>query len=109
LEYTGKDDMGIVTKLALGAISGTFAQTLTYPLDVVRRRMQMLGYGGQAVEYTSISEAFKRVYTKYGLIGFYKGLIPNYLKVVPVVSINFVVYEYMKRFLGLSSGGGKEV
>jgi hypothetical protein len=31
------------------------------------------------------------------------------LKVVPVVSINFVVYEYMKRALGLSSGGGKEV
>ncbi len=101
--------MGIVTKLGLGAVSGTFAQTITYPLDVVRRRMQMLGYGGQKVEYTSVLEAFRRVYTKYGLIGFYKGLIPNYLKVVPVVSINFVVYEYMKRALGLSSGGGKEV
>ncbi|KAL9649040.1 hypothetical protein ABK040_008417 [Willaertia magna] len=107
LDYLGTNELGIVTKLALGAISGTFSQTVSYPLDVVRRRMQMLGVGGKTPEYTSMTEAFRRVYSKYGFIGFYKGLIPNYLKVVPVVSINFVVYEYMKKLLGLARSGSE--
>ena len=71
--------------------------------------MQMEGVGGKPVHYNSVMEGFRRVYAKYGIPGFYKGLIPNYLKVVPVVSINFVVYEYMKKFLGLSSLGAGEV
>ncbi|KAL0489791.1 mitochondrial substrate carrier family protein B [Acrasis kona] len=108
MQYQKSEDLGIVMKLGLGAVSGTVAQTITYPFDVVRRRMQMLGYGGQKVAYTSMTEGFKHVYKKYGFFGFYKGLVPNYLKVIPVVSINFIVYEYMKKFLGLS-GGGKEV
>ena len=84
------------------------SHTVAYPLDVVRRRMQMQGVGGRQVEYTSLVDGFRTVYVKYGMKGFYKGLIPNYLKVVPVVSINFVVYEYMKKLLGLTTSS-KEV
>ncbi|KAF0983749.1 hypothetical protein FDP41_007664 [Naegleria fowleri] len=108
LEYLGSDSLGIVTKLALGAVSGTFAQTVTYPFDVVRRRMQMVGMGG-STEHISLFDAFRQVYQRYGFVGFYKGLLSNYLKVIPVVSINFVVYEYMKIFLGLSKEGSGEV
>jgi solute carrier family 25 phosphate transporter 23/24/25/41 len=34
-------DLSVVTKLACGAAAGTVGQTVAYPLDVVRRRMQV--------------------------------------------------------------------
>ena len=34
-----------------------------------------------------------------GVNGFYRGMIPNYLKVVPSISITFLVYEWMKTVL----------
>ena len=37
-----------------------------------------------------------------GLIGMYKGLGPNYLKVIPSVSISYLVYENVKTFLSTS-------
>ncbi|EFC42146.1 predicted protein [Naegleria gruberi] len=109
LEYLGSDNLGVVTKLVLGAVSGTFAQTVTYPFDVVRRRMQMVGMSGAEELPKTMPSAFRQVYQKYGFTGFYKGLLSNYMKVIPVVSINFVVYEYMKIFLGLAKSGSGEV
>lgn len=34
----------VTLKLSCGATAGLFGQTLTYPLDVVRRQMQVLHY-----------------------------------------------------------------
>jgi len=36
-----------------------------------------------------------------GVTGLFKGITPNLLKVVPAVSITYVVYENSKRVLGL--------
>jgi solute carrier family 25 phosphate transporter 23/24/25/41 len=108
LDYTEASSLSITAKLVLGAFSGTAAQTAAYPLDVVRRRMQMQGYDGQGIQYKSVADAFKQIYQKYGIKGFYKGLLANWLKVPPVVSLNFIVYEQMKILLGLTHGG-KEV
>lgn len=34
-------------------------------------------------------------------MGFYRGLVPTLAKVVPAVSISYVVYEHSKRHLGV--------
>lgn len=101
-------ELNPVAKLSLSAMSGTFSQTVTYPLDVIRRRMQMEGFGGKPVENHSIAQCVRSIYVKYGWRGFYKGLHLNIAKVVPVVSIGFVTYDYTKKALGLA-GGSKEL
>ena len=36
-----------------------------------------------------------------GLTGLYRGIAPNFLKVLPAVSISYVVYERAKSQLGI--------
>jgi len=83
--------------LAMGAVSGTVAATVCYPLDTIRRRMQMAGpmYAGQA-------DAFCKIWQQEGLVGFYRGYAANALKVVPANGIRFVAYEWFKSAWGVA-------
>jgi solute carrier family 25 phosphate transporter 23/24/25/41 len=46
--------------------------------------------------YKGMGDVFKKTLAHEGLLGFYKGLVPNLLKVVPAASITYLVYEDMK-------------
>lgn len=44
--------------------------------------------------------AARTIIAQEGFRGLYQGMLPNYLKVVPSISISFVVYEFAKDILG---------
>lgn len=72
----------------------------TFPLDLVRRRKQLEGVGGQARVYnTGIYGTFKHIMRTEGLRGLYRGILPEYYKVVPGVGIVFMTYETLKKLL----------
>ncbi|CAG8476367.1 9011_t:CDS:2 [Ambispora gerdemannii] len=97
-----KSSPSVSHKLLCGALAGTFAQTITYPLDVLRRRMQVTGMKAVGYHYKSTWDALTQVINQEGIRGLYKGMIPNYLKVAPAISVSFVTYEACKDFLGVS-------
>ncbi|WIA38368.1 hypothetical protein OEZ86_001698 [Tetradesmus obliquus] len=84
--------------LASGCISGFLTATVTFPLDVVRRRMQVYGRQHQG-EPVSYSRVIRQVQQQGGLKGFYTGILPEYCKVVPGVAIAFCTYEQLKKWL----------
>jgi solute carrier family 25 phosphate transporter 23/24/25/41 len=43
---------------------------------------------------------FSGIYSNEGFFGLYRGFLPNFLKVVPAISISYVVYENIRNFLG---------
>lgn len=43
----------------------------------------------------------KKILQKEGFFGLYRGILPNFMKVIPAVSISYVVYEHMKSSLGI--------
>lgn len=45
---------------------------------------------------------FRRILSKEGLPGLYRGITPNFMKVLPAVGISYVVYENMKQTLGVT-------
>nr|KJB52266.1 hypothetical protein B456_008G252700 [Gossypium raimondii] len=106
-------ELGVTTKLACGAAAGTVGQTVAYPLDVIRRRMQMAGWKDAAsvvtgdgnskapLEYTGMVDAFRKTVRYEGFGALYKGLVPNPVKVVPSIAIAFVTYELVKDVLGV--------
>lgn len=54
-----------------------------------------------AASYKGMSDAFWRTLQHEGFRGFYRGIFPNMLKVVPSASITYLVYETMKKSLNL--------
>lgn len=95
-----KDPKAWLYNLVLGGASGTIAVTLTYPTDLVRRRMQLVGMSGQD-KYTSMWDCFIKIYNSEGVPGLYKGLVPCYAKVVPAMAIMFWCNEKLKLMLGV--------
>lgn len=45
---------------------------------------------------------FKHIVRTEGLGGLYRGITPNFIKVLPAVSISYVVYENASRVLGVN-------
>lgn len=85
-----------ITNLLLGATAGTVAASVCYPLDTVRRRMQMKGH-----PYKNQLDALVTIWQKEGYRGYYNGWAANTLKVVPQSAIRFVAYEFFKTALGI--------
>ena len=58
--------------------------------------MQMKGLMGETFPYQSTPHAFSTIVRTEGVLGLYKGMLPNLLKVAPLVAISFVTYEFVK-------------
>jgi len=101
-------------KMQCGALSGLFAQTLTYPLEVTRRRMQTmgvaqskdgavgsLGMGHAAAQQTELSmlRTISELYAEQGMAGLFKGVTLNWLKGPVAFSISFTTFDIMQGFL----------
>ena len=46
---------------------------------------------------------FRSILKEEGPRGLYRGILPNFLKVIPAVSIGYVVYEKLKLILGVTT------
>ncbi|KAL5991688.1 hypothetical protein ACLOJK_012597 [Asimina triloba] len=93
-------DSPVLVSLACGSLSGISSSTATFPLDLVRRRMQLEGAGGRARVYKSgLFGTFRHIFRTEGFHGLYRGILPEYYKVVPSVGIVFMTYETVKTLL----------
>lgn len=83
--------------LLASTMSKLVASVATYPLQVVRTRMQEK----RAVEkgYASMPKAGLSVLKTEGVRGFYRGLTANVARVLPSSAITFVTYEQVLAFL----------
>ena len=83
-----------------GGFAGLVSQTASYPLEVIRRRMQVGGAVGDG-HRLGMAETSANIWKEAGFKGFWVGLTIGYVKVVPMVATSFFVYERMKVVLGL--------
>ncbi|KAJ5611095.1 Mitochondrial carrier protein LEU5 [Penicillium lagena] len=87
-------------ELSSGALAGLVSQTSSYPLEVIRRRMQVGGAVGDG-RRLGIVETASKIWLEKGFRGYWVGLTIGYLKVVPMVATSFFVYERLKWSLGI--------
>lgn len=118
-----KIELKLYHKLFSGALAGIVAQTCTYPLEIMRRRMQTAGHvhTNASVEstYTTVRSAeecrskaaalkakkhaprsmiktFICLYNVHGWKVFYKGVSLNWIKGPITVSISFTSFDFFK-------------
>ncbi|KAH9883249.1 mitochondrial carrier protein LEU5 [Xylariomycetidae sp. FL2044] len=87
-------------ELLAGGVAGVVSQTVSYPLEVVRRRMQVGGAVGDG-HRLGIAETVGLILRERGLPGFFVGLTIGYVKVLPMAAVSFYTYERMKTVFGI--------
>ncbi|KAK2768145.1 hypothetical protein FQN53_006277 [Emmonsiellopsis sp. PD_33] len=96
--HTHRLQLTASAELFSGAMAGVVSQTSSYPLEVIRRRMQVGGAVGDG-RRMGIVETAGKIFAERGVRGFWVGLTIGYMKVVPMTATAFFVYERAKWWL----------
>ncbi|XP_018420054.1 PREDICTED: calcium-binding mitochondrial carrier protein SCaMC-1 [Nanorana parkeri] len=97
---TDSANPGVLVLLGCGTVSSTCGQLASYPLALIRTRMQAQA-SIEGAPQLSMGGLFRKIIANEGFTGLYRGIAPNFLKVLPAVSISYVVYEKTKLQLGI--------
>lgn len=100
LDASGKQRRTPIADLSIGAVSGAIGQFVSYPFEVVRRRMQVGGLT-RPDRWITWSETARAIWIKDGFRGFYVGLSIGFLKIVPMTAVSFAVWQSGKQLLGV--------
>jgi len=81
----------------MGCISAGTTVCVMIPLDTVKTRLVTQARFPHLEPYKGIVDCVIRVTKEEGIHAFYRGLAPRLISVVPMIGIQFGVYEFMKK------------
>eukprot|EP00899_Mesostigma_viride_P007499 jgi/Mesvir1/16750/Mv25086-RA.2 len=96
---TGKEHLSTGATLAMGMVAGWLAMTVSFPLEVVRRRLQVQGSAGGKVVYAGALDCAQQLMKEGGVGAFYRGWVAGSMKIIPAAGISFLTYELAKKVL----------
>ena len=94
--YPENPQPSALTVLVIANISATASMFSSYPLFLIRTRLQ-----SSTNQNDSIKTIAAKIWKKEGFFGFFRGSVPNLAKVAPAASIGYITYEHCARYLGL--------
>ncbi|CAD5229607.1 unnamed protein product [Bursaphelenchus okinawaensis] len=100
LQHYQVSDPGVLALLACGTCSSTCGQLASYPLALIRTRLQARTICQDKNQPDTMVGQFRYIIRNEGPAGLYRGITPNFMKVIPAVSISYVVYESVRKQLG---------
>ncbi|KAF4953158.1 hypothetical protein FSARC_12452 [Fusarium sarcochroum] len=92
-----KGPMSTEATVALSSLAKFVAGAVTYPYQVLRSRLQ--NYQADERFGRGIKGVVVRIWTEDGPRGFYRGLVPGVVRVMPATWVTFLVYENVKYYL----------
>ncbi|PKU63924.1 probable mitochondrial adenine nucleotide transporter BTL1 [Dendrobium catenatum] len=92
-----KKNLNRAELLVIGAVSGFTASTISFPLEVARKRLMIGKMHGKCPP--NMAAALAEVIREEGLLGLYRGWGASCLKVMPSSGITWMFYEAWKEVL----------
>jgi len=93
----GETKLGNEATLVISGAAKIVAGAVTYPYQVLRARLQT--HDAEERFGRGIRGVAGKVWAEEGWRGFYKGLGPNVMRVLPATWVTFLVYENMRFYL----------
>ncbi|KAL6080591.1 Mitochondrial carrier [Balamuthia mandrillaris] len=90
---------GPMAHFSASMVAGLMAAIVTSPVDVVKTRIMNQSAGSNL--YSSSWDCVMKTIKAEGLMGLYKGFIPNWMRIGPHTIVTFLVYEQLRRLCGL--------
>ena len=82
-------------RFVAGAAAGALAQSVIYPLELIRTRLAICPKG----TYRGIADAAARVFRNEGPKAFYRGLAPSLIGILPYAGVDIAAFETLKEAL----------
>jgi hypothetical protein len=98
---SGEPRLGLIMTVLCGAASGCLATGITFPMDTIRRRMQIQNLHIEPEHRLTSRQQLTNLVRHEGLGSLYRGITPEMMKVIPMVGTMFVVYEWSKEILNV--------
>jgi len=93
---------GVFLHVVSSVIAGLFVSIATSPIDVIKTRtMNEWTQTKGKCSYSSVFSSLIKIQRSEGVLGFYKGFIPNWVRTGPHTFITFLVFEQLRRISGL--------
>ncbi|XP_017964626.1 calcium-binding mitochondrial carrier protein Aralar1 isoform X1 [Drosophila navojoa] len=85
-------------RFTLASFAGATGATVVYPIDLVKTRMQNQRTGSMIgeVAYRNSWDCFKKVIRHEGILGLYRGLLPQLMGVAPEKAIKLTVNDFVR-------------
>ena len=96
---------GPLNKLAAGGLAGQTAICVTYPTDLVRRRLQLQRFDFSVPVYDGAIDCVRRILLAEGVSGLYRGFAATSLKLCPTTAIQFLVIDVVGGIIKRRSTG----
>eukprot|EP01119_Soliformovum_irregulare_P017865 TRINITY_DN5370_c0_g1_i3.p1 TRINITY_DN5370_c0_g1~~TRINITY_DN5370_c0_g1_i3.p1 ORF type:complete len:195 (-),score=41.54 TRINITY_DN5370_c0_g1_i3:135-719(-) len=96
-----KEKMTSLEHFLNGCVAASFAQSIAYPFDTIRKKLQnqciTLSHEARGeIEFDGMVDAFRKTVSKNGIAALWRGNLANLIKVAPYAGAMFAFYELSK-------------
>lgn len=91
-------------KILMTSLSAVVAETSTFPLDLIKTRLQLCGQSLSSSHPTNAFRVAFSIVRQQGPLGLYKGLSPAIIRHMFYTPVRIVGYENLRSFVSADSG-----
>lgn len=87
----------VIERVYVSTTTSFLSQFITYPITAIQKNI----YNIDDTEhiFSTITRTAKEMYQQHSLLGFYEGFASTFLENVPMMTLNFIFLEEVRRFL----------